>query len=139
MNIDFSAEPTFSWYVVFLAFAGLVMVVMAVAGGGQGAGVRAFNGVFGAGFLGYAFYLAFVFDGGTYVMFFKAFIVPVLLLVNFVRSLASRRGGGDAEKQGVQYGAAPGEVPPGAPMQPFRPEAPAQPAAQAPAQPPVQH
>ncbi|MQY06416.1 hypothetical protein [Actinomadura macrotermitis] len=91
MNIDFNAEPTFSWYVLLLAFAGVVMVVMAALGGGQGAGMRVLNGLFGVGFLGYAFYLAFIFEGGSYVLFFKAFILPVLLLINFVRTLLGRR------------------------------------------------
>jgi hypothetical protein len=46
--------------------------------------------VAGAAFLGYGGYLCFTFQGGTYLIFFKAFIVPVLLIVQFVRPMARR-------------------------------------------------
>jgi hypothetical protein len=35
--------------------------------------------------------LAFIFEGGTYWMFFQAFFLPVLLVINFVRSLLAKR------------------------------------------------
>lgn len=76
----------FDWYVGMLAVSGLVMIVMAVCKGGQSETSQWLNAVFGAGFLGYAGYLAFVFEGGSYLIFFQAFILPVLMVVNFVRS-----------------------------------------------------
>ena len=42
-------------------------------------------------FFGYGIYLAFIFTGGTYFILFKAFILPVVLIVNFFRSLKSRK------------------------------------------------
>ncbi|MFD9129184.1 hypothetical protein [Kitasatospora sp. NPDC059571] len=92
MNLDFSAEPLFSWYVVLLFVSGIAMIgIGAVNFGGLSTGWRIFNAVAGAGFVGYAFYLAFIFEGGSYILFFKAFILPVLMVINFVRSLANRR------------------------------------------------
>ncbi|WP_280348039.1 hypothetical protein [Nocardia neocaledoniensis] len=51
----------FDWYVGLLAFSGIAMLVMADIGNGQGEFAR-------------------------YLIFFQAFILPVLLAVNFVRS-----------------------------------------------------
>lgn len=153
MNIDFNAEPLFSWYVVLLAFAGVVMLGMAAIGGGQSMWMRALDTLFGIGFVGYAVYLGFIFTGGTYVIFFKAFLLPVFLLIGFVKSLVNRRGQAQASAYGQQafqqqqpYGQAPGQPygqafdqpngqPHGqAPVQPYG-QAPAQPYGQAPAQP----
>ncbi|MBO2453829.1 hypothetical protein J4573_42535 [Actinomadura barringtoniae] len=134
MNIDFSAEPMFSWYVVLLAFAGIVMLGMAAIGGGQSVWVRALDTVFGIGFVGYAVYLGFIFTGGTYVIFFKAFFVPVFLFIGFVKSLANRRGQAQTYAPGRQafqqqpYGQpAPGEA--------YGQPAPGQPYGQTPGQP----
>ncbi|GAA2823542.1 hypothetical protein GCM10010441_55030 [Kitasatospora paracochleata] len=91
MNLDFSVEPLFSWYVVLLLISGVAMVgIGAVASSGLSAGWRVFNVIAGVGFVGYGIYLGFIFEGGTYIIFFKAFILPVLMIVNFVRSLANR-------------------------------------------------
>jgi hypothetical protein len=83
-------KKMFSIYVILLAGSGLAMLGAAAAGGGQGTGARVLNGVFGAGFLVYAIYLEFFFVGGTYIIFFKAFILPAVLLYNFVRSLRAK-------------------------------------------------
>lgn len=91
VNLDFSVEPLFSWYVVLLLISGVAMVgIGAVASSGLSAGWRVFNVIAGVGFVGYGIYLGFIFEGGTYIIFFKAFILPVLMIVNFVRSLANR-------------------------------------------------
>ncbi|OIV39317.1 hypothetical protein BIV57_00250 [Mangrovactinospora gilvigrisea] len=73
--------------------SGVVMVVLARSGGRQSRGWRVVNALFGLAFAGYGVYLAFVFQGGTYFIFVKAFILPLLLVVNFFRSLAARRRG----------------------------------------------
>jgi hypothetical protein len=92
VNLDFSVDPMFSWYVVLLAVSGVVLLVLAaVSGSGQATGMRVFNALVGAAFLGYGFYLAFLFEGETYIIFFKAFFVPVLLIANFFQSSAARR------------------------------------------------
>ncbi|MFC1416664.1 hypothetical protein [Streptacidiphilus cavernicola] len=90
VNIDFSNQPLFSWYVVLLAVSGVVLVGLSLVPTGR-TGMRIFNALVGIAFLGYGFYLGFVFDGGTYIIFFKAFIVPVLLIANTVKSYAARR------------------------------------------------
>ncbi|MDH6576472.1 hypothetical protein [Kitasatospora sp. MAP5-34] len=91
MNLDFSAEPLFSWYVVLLCFSGIAMIVIgAVKSAALSTGWRIFNVVAGLGFVGYGVYLGFIFQGGHYVIFFKAFILPVMMIVNFFRSLGAR-------------------------------------------------
>ncbi|MFF7587120.1 hypothetical protein ACFZCK_06435 [Kitasatospora purpeofusca] len=91
MNLDFDVDPLFSWYVVLLAFSGIALLVIgAVNVGGLKAGWRVLNVLVGLGFAGYAYYLAFVFEGGTYAIFFKAFILPVLLIINAVKAAVTR-------------------------------------------------
>ncbi|WP_405056473.1 hypothetical protein OG474_27490 [Kribbella sp. NBC_01505] len=45
----------------------------------------------GIAFLAHGLYLAFVFQGESYWMFFQAFFLPAILVVTFVRSLFVRR------------------------------------------------
>ncbi|MFI0407419.1 hypothetical protein [Actinomadura sp. 3N508] len=91
MNIDFSADATFSWYVVLLGVCSIAMLVMAAIGLGQDVVSRLLNAAFGIGFLGYAIYLGFIFDGTEYTLFFYVFILPVLMLFRFARALFGRR------------------------------------------------
>ncbi|MGW4896959.1 hypothetical protein ACWEQL_32580 [Kitasatospora sp. NPDC004240] len=91
MNIDFDADPVFAWYVIMLFVSGLLMVAIALLPFGRlSNGLRAFNGVAGVCFAGYAYYLNFVFEGGHYAIFFYAFILPVMMIARFVRSLTER-------------------------------------------------
>lgn len=80
----------FNWYVGLLALSGVVMLAMAVVGNGQSSMSRSINGIFGAVYIGYAGYLAFLFDGGSYLIFFQAFILPVVLVVNYFRNRTPR-------------------------------------------------
>ena len=92
MNIDFSANPGFSAYVVLLMLSGIAMIIMASPTVKHSTmGVRAMNALFGVGFLGYGFYLAFLFSGGGYLIFFKAFILPVLMIFRTIRSARAAR------------------------------------------------
>ncbi len=92
MNIDFGADPTFSWYVVLLCISGVAMVGMAlVKNSGQSDGARILGGVVGAAFLGYGVFLGFISEGDSYWMFFQAFFLPAILVVNFVRGALARR------------------------------------------------
>ncbi|MYU04035.1 hypothetical protein GTY81_09065 [Streptomyces sp. SID8366] len=92
MNLDFSAEPLFSWYVVLLFISGAAMLILGVVNaGGLSKGWRAFNVIAGLGFMGYGIYLGFIFQGGSYLIFFKAFILPVMVVVNFFRSRSHRK------------------------------------------------
>jgi hypothetical protein len=82
MNIDFSADATFSAYVCLLIFSGIAMLVASAA---AKQGTRILDVLFGLGFLGYGFYLAFLFDGGSYAMFFYAFILPVMMIYRTIK------------------------------------------------------
>lgn len=86
MNIDFGQHPGFSTYVVLLMVSGVAMMLMASAGR-AGRGVRLLNGLFGIGFFVYGLYLGFFFQGGSYLIFFKAFILPVVLAFKTVRDV----------------------------------------------------
>jgi hypothetical protein len=91
----------FGFYVFFLAVSGCAMLVMAAIGQRQSVGARVLNAVLGIAFASYAFYLAFIFGGGHYLLFYYAFILPILMIVRFVRSRAP-----------VSAAAQPGYVPP---------------------------
>jgi hypothetical protein len=92
VNIDFGLDPEFSWYVVLLCISGAAMLSIAAAKGfEQSDGARVVSALAGAGFLGYGLYLGFIFEGDSYWMFFQAFFLPVVLVVNFVRSVVARR------------------------------------------------
>jgi hypothetical protein len=113
VNLDFGLEPLFSWYVVLLCLSGVVMVALAVIKPGDQSGrSRAVSAVAGIGFLGYGIYLGFIFAGGSYLMFFQAFILPAVLVVNFVRSLVANH---PAKPQ--PYPGVPPQPYPGAPTQ----------------------
>lgn len=82
----------FRLYEVFLVIGGLAMILMAAVwpGGlgrrGRSNGARIYSVVLGAAFLGYAFYLLFIFKGGHYFVFYYVFLLPVLLAVRFFRA-----------------------------------------------------
>jgi hypothetical protein len=101
VNLDFSAQPLFSWYVVLLAVSGVAMMALAAVRSGS-TGMRVFNALVGVAFLGYAIYLAFIFEGGTYFIMFKAFILPVLLIANGIKSIAARRQATEAAMRAQQ-------------------------------------
>ena len=108
MNLNFSSHAMFSWYVVLLLVSGAIMLVLAAVRVGQRPAGRIINLIAGLGFLGYGIYLGFIFTGGTYFVFFKAFILPVLLIVNTVRSATARRR---AEAAAPTAAAAPPSMP----------------------------
>jgi hypothetical protein len=82
VNIDFSQDAKFSTYVVLLMISGIAMLVVSAAAKDR---TRWFDILFGAGFLGYGCYLAFIFDGGSYWMFFYAFILPVMMIYRTIK------------------------------------------------------
>lgn len=89
-NLDFSNQPGFSWYCVLLLVSGIAMLCM-VGLPAASKGARVANLLFGVGFTAYAVYLIFVFQGGHYLVFFKAFVLPVFLIVGAVRSAVAGR------------------------------------------------
>lgn len=98
-NLSFAHNAGFSWYCILLMLSGIAMLVTAVLRN-QAVQRRVIRAIFGIGFFCYGFYLTFVFAGGHYVLFFQAFVVPVLLILDTIRSQASRR----RLRQGVSVG-----------------------------------
>ncbi|MFJ9457148.1 hypothetical protein ACIRST_18925 [Kitasatospora sp. NPDC101447] len=126
-NLDFSAEPLFSWYVVLLALSGVLMLLLGAFAGGLKVGLRILNVVVALGFLGYAYYLAFVFEGGTYYIFFKVFILPVALIAGSVKAIVERSNAkNQPAPQAVAFNPNAPQAPfnPNAPQAPFNPNAP---------------
>ncbi len=115
MNLDFSNNALFSWYVILLMFSGLVMLGMSLFNSsGLSKGWRVLNVLFGLGFFGYGVYLGFLFHGGSYFIFFKAFLLPVFMVINFFRSLSMRQRTRAAQTaQSAMYGQPPAGYPQG--------------------------
>jgi hypothetical protein len=89
----------------------VILSVLAARGFGQSTGARVLDGLFAAGFLGYAAYLV-IADPDTVQIFFYAFAAPVLGVVHAVRSTMSRR---KRHIPALPYAGEPAPVPP----QPF--------------------
>ncbi len=89
-NLNFAHNGGFSWYCILLMVSGIAMLVTAVMRN-QARQRRIIRAIFGVGFFCYGFYLTFVFSGGHYVIFFQAFIVPLLLLIDTFRGQVARR------------------------------------------------
>lgn len=129
------SSGVFNTYVALLAIAGVVTLVVACLPLRQGVLARVLGVAFGLGFLGYAFYLEFVFDGGTFTMFYYVFILPFVYIARVVKAYADRRKRQDAlMQQQAAYGM-PGAYPPPAPGQAYPTAYPTQPPAY-PTQPP---
>jgi hypothetical protein len=98
-NLDFTNQAGFSWYCILLLISGVLLLGLSGLPG-LARGGRVLNLLFGLGFVGYAIYLIFMFHGGTYLIFAKAFIVPVLLIINSIRGLRSANLRRRATKRG---------------------------------------
>ncbi|WP_395104023.1 hypothetical protein [Actinomadura sp. SCN-SB] len=89
MNLDFSAEPMFSWYVIALAVSGVLMMGASILPGSKVL-ARVVYVVLGAAMLGYGIYLGFLFEGGEYQIFFYVFVVPIIVIVRAVQAAMGR-------------------------------------------------
>jgi hypothetical protein len=105
------SEGEFHAYVGLLAVSAVILSVLAVRGFGQSTGARVLDGLFAAGFLGYAAYLV-IADPDTVTIFFYAFAAPVLGVVHAVRSTVRMR---KRHIPALPYAGEPAPVPP----QPF--------------------
>lgn len=83
-------DSVFLLYVGLLALAGIIQLVIAGIGFGATGATRLLSGLFGLGFLGYAIYLAFFFTGGTFAMFWYAFIAPVAVIAQVIKNRRER-------------------------------------------------
>ncbi|MGH3282313.1 MAG: hypothetical protein ACRDNW_24695 [Trebonia sp.] len=81
----------FAIYVLFLILSGIAMLVMASVRTGYARRRQALNFIFGAGFLSYGLYLLLAFNGGSYIMFYYVFVIPVLMIVNFFRDRSAAK------------------------------------------------
>ncbi|KJS62555.1 hypothetical protein [Streptomyces rubellomurinus] len=142
-NLDFSAEPLFSWYVVALAASGILLLGLGAFAFGVKFLPRILAIAAGIGLLYYAYYMAYVFEGGTYTLYYKLFVLPVLLIVYMVKAIVERGNAKAKEKETAQRMApfnpnAP-QAPynPTAPQAPFNPNVPPQPVADNPYAQPV--
>ena len=81
------SDTTFLVYIVALAISGILLAILAIGGfGGTSVGMRLLNGLFALGFLGYAVYLFFFFEGGEFRMLWYAFVLPVILIIQAIRN-----------------------------------------------------
>ncbi len=121
-NLDFSNAPGFSWYCVLLLISGVTMLGMTGVPGAS-TGSRVANLLFGMGYAIYALYLIFVFEGVHYLIFFKAFILPVFLIIGTIKSITEKRQAAGRPAQTrptVDYGMAAQSQPNGyAPANPY--------------------
>ena len=78
-------------YVLLLILSGIAMLVIAGVNSGQNKTRRIWSAVLGAAFTGYGIYLLLFFQGGHFVVFFYAFILPILMIVRFFRDRSAFR------------------------------------------------
>ena len=83
----------FHVYVVFLIVSGVLLLGLASARAPYARRRRTLNMIVGAGFLLYGLYLLIFFRSGHYVLFFYVFVLPVLLLVRFIRDRSAYNAG----------------------------------------------
>jgi hypothetical protein len=90
--MDLSAyDSVYLAYLGALVVSGIIMLVLAATGFGSGGALaRVLNGLFGLGFLGYAVYLVFFDTSDTYRMFYYAFILPVLMLIQAFKNRGAK-------------------------------------------------
>ena len=91
-NIDFSNEPLFSSYVIMLILTGIGTFAFALTGlRNESVGKRVGAVALSLGMFGYGTYLAFIFEGGTYHVFWQVFLAPVVLISVVASSLSERK------------------------------------------------
>jgi hypothetical protein len=105
------SDGEFHAYVGLLVFSGLLLSVLAGRGFGQSTRARIADGIFSAGFLGYAAYLI-VAAPDSVEIFFYAFAAPVYATLHALRSLRSRRSRPKTTPP-MAYAAAPAQIPSG--------------------------
>src|SRR5215475_10541521 len=82
---DCEVVPVFYAYALLLTLSGVAMLVIAGIRRGRSNAWRAWNGIFGAGYASYGLYLLIFFRGGHYLLFLYAFLLPILMIVQFFR------------------------------------------------------
>jgi hypothetical protein len=88
---NLGVDSTLDLHIYALAASGLVLLFMGIAGFGASTGSRVTSLIVGIAALGYAVYLAFIFTGEKYWISFYAYVLPVVLIVNAIRSARAAR------------------------------------------------
>ena len=83
-------------YVFFLIFSGVMLLGMGALKAPYARRSRTANFIFGTGFTVYGLYLVLFGRSGHYIIFFYAFILPILLAVRFFRERAAYQAGSAA-------------------------------------------
>ena len=81
----------FHVYVFFLIASGVMMLVMGSLRLPYARRSRVLNFIIGAAFVIYGLYLLLFFSGGHVLIFFYAFILPILMAVRFFRERTAYR------------------------------------------------
>jgi len=104
----------FTIYTILLMVSGLMLTGMGVRLRNMGTGRRVLNILIGVAFLGYGFYLQFLFQGGAYHVFLYVFVLPVILAVRTLKANNAARIArrATAWQQHAAYPASPYHVPP---------------------------
>ena len=113
----------FDVYVLFLILSGVAMLVMAFIKVGRATRRRIWSGILGAVFTIYGLYLLLFFQGGHYIIFYYAFILPILMIVQFFRERSAYKAAQASQAAQVPppgYGQ-PGYGQPGYGQQPSQP------------------
>ena len=93
----------FTVYVIALAISGLILLVAASGWAGAKLGTRILSALGGFAMVGYATYLAFIFEGGEYRIALYVFILPIALIVKLVTDNSARKlREADAERAAVR-------------------------------------
>lgn len=85
------SDGAFYGYIALLFISAILLAVLGLAGFGQSKGARIFDGIAAAAFLAYSIYLLLFFEGGEVRIFFYAFAVPVLAVVQMVKARKARQ------------------------------------------------
>jgi hypothetical protein len=93
----------FDVYVLFLILSGVAMLVMAFLKAGRARRRRIWSGILGAGFTIYGLYLLLFFQGGHYILFYYAFILPILMTVQFFRERSAYKAAQGSQAAPVPY------------------------------------
>ncbi len=86
-DVTVVSEGQFMAYVIALGVSGALLLIVAAIGFGATVASRVISALVGLAFAGYAIYLQFFLaDDATFNMYYYAFIVPILVLIQVFRS-----------------------------------------------------
>ena len=105
IKLPISGELVFDTYTVLLMISGLLLIIVGAAVSGPSTGSRVLTVLAGVAFFGYGFYLEFLFTGGTYRIFFYAFVVPVLVTYRAIMAHRAKREGTRLAQQAPAFAA----------------------------------